>query len=149
MLNAVITWSLHHRFVVIVGALAFAALGLWSVAQLPIDAFPDTTPVQVQSNTVAPALGPAEAVVMRRLFWLAMGITIGALLVRKLSHVARSLTPSGMAQGLGASLADLADAVRDFAADVREAMAEREAELREGVAMDGRLGKAPSDGMAR
>src|SRR5262245_65343662 len=28
--------------------------------QLDIDAFPDTTPVQVQVNTVAPALGPEE-----------------------------------------------------------------------------------------
>src|SRR6202048_3102205 len=27
---------------------------------LDIDAFPDTTPVQVQINTVAPALGPEE-----------------------------------------------------------------------------------------
>ena len=29
-------------------------------AYLDIDAFPDTTPVQVQINTVAPALGPEE-----------------------------------------------------------------------------------------
>src|SRR5947208_1483810 len=28
--------------------------------QLDIDAFPDTTPVQVQINTVAPSLGPTE-----------------------------------------------------------------------------------------
>ena len=78
---------------------------------------------------------------MRRLFWLAMGITIGALLVRKLSKMAQALTPSGMAQGIAASLSDLADALRDFASDVREAMAEREAELREGVGLDGQLGK--------
>jgi heavy metal efflux system protein len=67
VLNAVITWSLHHRFIVIVGALAFAALGLWSMAQLPIDAFPDTTPVQVQVNTIAPGLGPEE--VERQITW--------------------------------------------------------------------------------
>ena len=30
------------------------------MAQLDIDAFPDTTPVQVQVNTRAPALGPEE-----------------------------------------------------------------------------------------
>ena len=30
---------------------------------------------------------------MRRLFWLAMGVTIGALLVRKLSKAAAKLTP--------------------------------------------------------
>jgi hypothetical protein len=78
---------------------------------------------------------------MRRLFWLAMGITIGALLVRKLSKAAAKLTPSGMAQGLSASLADLADSLREFAADVREAMADRETELRESTGLDGKLGR--------
>jgi hypothetical protein len=77
---------------------------------------------------------------MRRLFWLAMGITIGALVVRKLSKAAARMTPSGMAQGIAASLADLADSLRDFAGDVREAMAEREAELRESTGLDGQLG---------
>src|SRR5207245_3827697 len=33
---------------------------MWSLRYLDIDAFPDTTPVQVQINTVAPALGPEE-----------------------------------------------------------------------------------------
>ena len=74
---------------------------------------------------------------MRRLFWLAMGVTIGALVVRKLSRAAQRLTPKGMAGGIGAGLADLADALRDFAADVREAMAEREAELRVATGLDG------------
>src|SRR2546430_265361 len=69
--------------------------------------------------------------VMRRLFWLAMGITIGALIVRKLSKAAAKLTPSGVAKGLSASLADLADSIRDFTVDVRAAMTEREAQLRE------------------
>jgi hypothetical protein len=73
---------------------------------------------------------------MRRLFWLAMGITIGALIVRKLSRAAEKLTPSGMANGIAHALADLADSIRDFAADVREAMTEREAELREATGMD-------------
>jgi cobalt-zinc-cadmium resistance protein CzcA len=36
------------------------AAGGWSLARLPVDAFPDTTPVQVQINTTAPALGPEE-----------------------------------------------------------------------------------------
>ena len=35
--------------------------GVLSFRVLPIDAFPDTTPVQVQVNTVAPALAPLEA----------------------------------------------------------------------------------------
>ena len=78
---------------------------------------------------------------MRRLFWLAMGITIGALIVRKLSRVAEKLTPRGLAGGIGAGLTELADAIRDFAEDVREAMREREAELRESTGLDGQLGK--------
>jgi hypothetical protein len=78
---------------------------------------------------------------MRRLFWLAMGVTIGALIVRKLSKAAAKLTPSGMAQGLSASLGELAESVRDFAADLREAMAEREAQLRAGTGLDGQLGR--------
>lgn len=60
MLNGVITWSLNHRFVVIVAVLAFAGLGGYSLRLLAIDAFPDTTPVQVQINTVAPELGPEQ-----------------------------------------------------------------------------------------
>jgi cobalt-zinc-cadmium resistance protein CzcA len=36
------------------------AVGAWALLRLPIDAFPDTTPVQVQINTIAPALGPEE-----------------------------------------------------------------------------------------
>jgi hypothetical protein len=74
---------------------------------------------------------------MRRLFWLAMGVTIGALLVRKLSRAAEKLTPSGLAQGLAGALSELADAIRDFTADVREAMHEREAQLREATGLDG------------
>ena len=78
---------------------------------------------------------------MRRLFWLAMGVTIGALVVRKLSKAAERLTPRGMAGGIGAGLAELADALRDFGTEVRAAMREREAELRESTGLDGQLGK--------
>jgi cobalt-zinc-cadmium resistance protein CzcA len=60
MLSWIIDTSLRHRFLVIVGALAFAVAGAMSLPHLDIDAFPDTTPVQVQINTVAPALGPEE-----------------------------------------------------------------------------------------
>jgi hypothetical protein len=80
---------------------------------------------------------------MRRLFWLAMGITIGALIVRKLSRVAQRLTPTGMANGFAAALADLADSIRDFGADVREAMHEREAVLREATGLDSAVGPEP------
>ena len=58
ILNRIIDFSLRHRFLVIVGAIAFAVAGGLSMRYLDIDAFPDTTPIQVQVNTVAPALGP-------------------------------------------------------------------------------------------
>jgi cobalt-zinc-cadmium resistance protein CzcA len=60
MLNWVIDFSLRHRVLVIVGVLALAALGGLALRRLDLDAFPDTTPVQVQINTNAPALGPEE-----------------------------------------------------------------------------------------
>lgn len=61
MLNRIINWSLSHRLLVVGLTLAFVLVGTYSVAHLNIDAFPDTTPAQVQINTVAPALGPEEA----------------------------------------------------------------------------------------
>lgn len=60
MLRGIIDWSLHHRVAVIAVTIALAAWGVNSLMSLPIDAFPDTTPVMVQINAVAPALGPEE-----------------------------------------------------------------------------------------
>lgn len=60
MLTRILDWSLGHRLVVVLGWLVIAALGVASALRLPLDAFPDTTPVQVQVNAVAPSLGPLE-----------------------------------------------------------------------------------------
>jgi len=60
MLNWIIDFSLRHRFLVMGAVLACAAVGVVSLDHLDVDAFPDTTPVQVQINTVAPSLGPEE-----------------------------------------------------------------------------------------
>src|SRR3990167_5703867 len=60
MLNRIIRWSIRRRFAVIAGGIVLAAMGTGALLHLPIDAFPDTTPVQVQINTVAPALSPLE-----------------------------------------------------------------------------------------
>ena len=60
MLEAIITWSLNHRLMVIALTLVMAGLGVHSVRNLPVDAFPDTTPVQVQINTTALSLSPLE-----------------------------------------------------------------------------------------
>jgi hypothetical protein len=81
---------------------------------------------------------------VKRLFWLVMGITIGALIVRKLSAAAQRLTPGGLADSVSAALRDLAESLRDFNHDVREAMQERETELRTGTGLDGELGDKPA-----
>ncbi|OWK35116.1 efflux RND transporter permease subunit [Fimbriiglobus ruber] len=60
MLNRIIDFSLRFRFLILLGAVASAVVGAVSLRFLDIDAFPDTTPVQVQVNTTAPALGPEE-----------------------------------------------------------------------------------------
>ncbi|KAA3605553.1 MAG: AcrB/AcrD/AcrF family protein [Planctomycetota bacterium] len=60
MFEAIVSWSLRNRLVVLVASAAFIGLGLWSMISLPLDAFPDTTPVQVQVNTHAPSLNPTE-----------------------------------------------------------------------------------------
>jgi cobalt-zinc-cadmium resistance protein CzcA len=60
VLNWIIDSSLRHRSLVVLGAVAFAILGVVSMWRLDIDAFPDTTPVQVEINSVAPSLGPEE-----------------------------------------------------------------------------------------
>ncbi|MBI1325998.1 CusA/CzcA family heavy metal efflux RND transporter [bacterium] len=60
MLNTLIDKSLENRFVVLLGAALLVTLGLRSVQSLPLDAFPDTTPIQVQINSYAPELAPEE-----------------------------------------------------------------------------------------
>lgn len=81
---------------------------------------------------------------MRRLFWLVMGVTIGALLVRKLTKTAQKFTPSGLGETLSGAAADTAAAVRDFIEDVRVSTAERAKELRESAGIDA-TGTSPYD----
>jgi heavy metal efflux system protein len=60
MLTALIDLCLRHRPIVLLATVVLIAAGLASFQRLPFDAFPDTTPVQVQVNTTAPALSPLE-----------------------------------------------------------------------------------------
>lgn len=60
MLAHVLEWSLRNRLLVVLAWLAIAGAGVLSALRLPLDAFPDTTPVQVQVNAVAPSLSPLE-----------------------------------------------------------------------------------------
>ncbi len=73
---------------------------------------------------------------MGRLFWIALGAAAGVYAVRKITQTAHTYTPQGLSEGLGESIANLADGFRDFADAVREGAAEREAELRTALAGD-------------
>lgn len=77
---------------------------------------------------------------MRRLFWLGIGIGIGALVVRAVTRRVQQFTPSGLAGTAQESIGNVAGSVRNFIDDVREGMAEREDEIRtafsDGVALE-------------
>jgi len=60
MLNWLITTSLKNRLLVATLAVLLVLVGGRSLINLPIDAFPDTTPVQVQINTTVPSLNAEE-----------------------------------------------------------------------------------------
>ncbi len=60
MLEKIVEFSLRNRLLTFLTFAVVCALGGWRLLQLPIDAFPDTTPIQVQVNTMAPALNPEE-----------------------------------------------------------------------------------------
>ncbi|MFM8953599.1 MAG: efflux RND transporter permease subunit, partial [Planctomycetaceae bacterium] len=60
MLEAIIAWSLSRRIAVLLGAAVVCLVGWVAVNRLVVDAFPDTTPVQVQINTVAPGMVAEE-----------------------------------------------------------------------------------------
>jgi hypothetical protein len=86
---------------------------------------------------------------MRRLLWLGVGLAVGALVVRKLSQKAQAYTPAGLAQRASASAGSFVESVRGFLDDVRDGMAEREAEIHEafaeGVAFDDRFAELRDD----
>jgi cobalt-zinc-cadmium resistance protein CzcA len=60
-LERMIRFAIAHRWMMLALTLALVALGGWSFTQLPIDATPDITNVQVQINTEAPGYSPLES----------------------------------------------------------------------------------------
>ena len=69
---------------------------------------------------------------VRRVFWIALGATAGVLVVRKLTRTAEAYTPEGVARGLSG----LGEGLREMAQVVREAMDQRDAELRLALGVD-------------
>jgi len=60
MIERLIRTALDQRFLVLLAVLGLIAGGTAAFHHLPIDAFPDVTPVQVQVITKTPSLAPAE-----------------------------------------------------------------------------------------
>jgi heavy metal efflux system protein len=60
MINALIKFSVANRLIVLLLVAIMAAGGIYSLINLPIDAVPDVTNVQVQVLTSAPSLAPLE-----------------------------------------------------------------------------------------
>ncbi|MDQ5857977.1 MAG: efflux RND transporter permease subunit, partial [Acidobacteriota bacterium] len=58
MLERILKFSIRHRWLVMAITLAIAVVGVYSYRELPIDAVPDITNVQVQINTEAPGFTP-------------------------------------------------------------------------------------------
>ena len=60
MINALIRFSVENRLIVLLLVGIMSAAGAYSLLNLPIDAVPDVTNVQVQVLTAAPSLAPLE-----------------------------------------------------------------------------------------
>lgn len=61
MINAILRFSVERRFLTLSFILILIGVGVSSFQNLPIDAVPDITNVQVQINTEAPGYSPLEA----------------------------------------------------------------------------------------
>ncbi|WP_325788902.1 hypothetical protein [Arthrobacter koreensis] len=69
---------------------------------------------------------------IKRVFWMSIGITIGVIAVRRISDAKESLGPAGLNRAVGTA----ADALHDFTDAFRGAMNQREGELRSALGLD-------------
>ena len=58
MIAGVIRWSIHNRFLVLLATAFLVAWGLYSISQIPVDALPDLSDVQVIIKTPYPGQAP-------------------------------------------------------------------------------------------
>ncbi len=106
MLTRILEWSLRHRLIVVLLWAGLVLGGAISLSRLPVDAFPDTTPVQVQVNTIAPALSPLEIErqVTRPVEWAISGLP-GLIEVRSVSKFGYSQVTVTFKDAIGIYLA--------------------------------------------
>ena len=76
MINAFLNFSVRQRMLVILATIALAGFGFLAVKQIPIDAFPDVTNVQVQVLATAGGMSPPEVekLVTRPIEWGIAGL---------------------------------------------------------------------------
>ena len=60
MMNKIIRFSVYKPWLVIFFSFLAIFAGIWAYLELPIDAVPDITNVQVQINTASPGFAPEE-----------------------------------------------------------------------------------------
>ncbi|MFH7043947.1 efflux RND transporter permease subunit [Paucibacter sp. JuS9] len=60
MLNAIVDASLRYKVLVLVAFLVLIGLGVQAFRQVPVDAFPDVTPIQVNIYTESPGLAAED-----------------------------------------------------------------------------------------
>ena len=58
MIEAIIRWSVHNRFFVLLATLILVGIGGWSLKNTPVDAIPDLSDVQVIIKTNYPGQAP-------------------------------------------------------------------------------------------
>lgn len=58
MITAIIRWSVHNRFFVLLATIILVGVGLYSVKNTPVDALPDLSDVQVIIKTSYPGQAP-------------------------------------------------------------------------------------------
>jgi len=71
---------------------------------------------------------------IKRALWLGVGIAVGVVVARKITQAVQSYSPAGLAGSARNSAAGALGSMRDFIADVREGMAEREDQIHEAFA---------------
>ena len=60
MINQILKFSVRQRMLVILGTVVLTGFGVLALKQIPIDAFPDVTNVQVQVLATAGGMSPPE-----------------------------------------------------------------------------------------
>ncbi|HEV3169478.1 MAG TPA: hypothetical protein VGZ32_04030 [Actinocrinis sp.] len=81
----------------------------------------------------------------KRVFWIALGASVGVLVVTKGAKTLRKFSPSGLADSASGLPGALSGSVRGFLDDVQYAAAEREMELYRALGMDSPDPDGPHD----